>query len=52
LEVVDRGSLDPVEDVMQVLNVTGVPVYRVGVFPEGGAVQTYSGRGDVTGALS
>ena len=39
LEVTDRDSIDPVEDVMQVFNEAGVPVYGVGVLAEGGRIR-------------
>ena len=39
LEVTDRDSIDPVEDVLQVFNEAGVPVYGVGVLAEGGLIR-------------
>jgi len=50
LEVTPRGSILPVDDVLQVLNKAGVSVYRVGVGEHGGLVSVH-GNDEMSGTM-
>lgn len=52
LEVIKRPSATPMDDVIQVFNSVGIPVYRVGVDTDGGNVTVWGKNGNPGAGMS